>query len=132
MAERRFKDKKDRRWMRVKVAKILSRIMHARVSSGQLFTHPCCQQRDYILNKLLQFQHEHKMELAQRQRDLEAAIAQLPARTCAEESKPLREQLDELARRRRGPQPLAELLPIVLARLQAHVVESNAHEGAGP
>jgi Transposase len=116
----------------VKVAKTFSRIAHAMVTGGQLFPHPCCQQRHYILDKLLQFHHEHRSDWPARQRDLETVTAQLSPKTCAEEAEPLRRQLEELANRRRGPQPLAGLIPLVLARLQARMVQSTPHEGAGP
>lgn len=132
LAERWLRAKKDPRWIRVKVVKTFSRIAHAMVTGGQLFPHPCCQQRHYILDKLLQFHHEHRTDWAARQRDLETVTAQLSPKTCAEEAEPLRQQLDKLAKRRRGPQPLAGLIPLVLARLQARMVQSTPHEGAGP
>lgn len=132
LAERWHKARKDPRWIRVKVAKSFSRIAHALVTGGELFPHPCCQQRHYILDKLLQFHHEHRSDWPTRRRDLEAVTAQLSPKTCAEEAKPLRQQLDELAQRRKGPQELTGLLPLVLARLQARMVESTTHEGAGP
>jgi transposase len=128
---------KDPRWIRVKVAKIFSRLAYALVAGGQLFPHPCCQERHDILGKLLKFHAEHRTDPAQTRRDLEAAIVHLPAKTRAEEAKPLRQQLDELAHRRRGPQPLADILTVVLARLQTcavatGVVQSTTHERAGP
>jgi transposase len=132
LAERWLRAQKDKRWMRVKVAKSFSRLAHAMVTAGQLFPHPCCQQRHYIIEKLLRFHHEHRTDWPQRQRDLETVTAQLPGRTCAEEARPLQQQLADLANRHRGPQELSSLLPVVLALLQARMVQSNSHEGAGP
>ena len=128
-AQRWYRDGKDPRWVHVKVAKIFSRLSFAIVAGGHLFPHPCCQQRHYILGKLLEFHADHRTDPAQTRSDLETVIAQLPARTRAEEVPPLRQQLDDLANRRRGPQPLASILSIVLARLQAGVVQSIPHEG---
>ena len=57
--------------------------------------------------------------------DLLAAIAQLPRSAHADEARPLRQQLDDIqASRRRGPQLLGDVLPIVLARLGVGTVQS--------
>ena len=123
---------KDPRWVRVKIAKTFSRLAFAIVAGRQLFPHPCCQQRHYILGKLLEFHADHRTPPEELRQDLEAVVQHLPARTRAEEAQPLRERLDELAKRRRGPQPLAAIIPVVLARLGMTVVQSEAREGAGP
>jgi hypothetical protein len=120
---------KDERWIRVKVAKRFSRLVYAMVAGKQIFPHPCCQQRHSLLQKLLAFHSEHKTPPAQLRADLEAVVTQLPAANYAEEAKPLQQELDKRAKRR-GPQPLAEIIPIVLARLGVAKVEST-HEGAG-
>jgi transposase len=122
---------KDPRWVRVKVAKAFSRLAFAVVGGRQLFPHPCCQQRHHVIGKLLQFHSEHGTELQALRRDLEAAADQLPPKQCAAEAEPLQQQLDALARRR-GPQPLAEIIPLVLARLAGRVVQSAPSERAGP
>lgn len=122
---------KDPRWIRVKVAKRLSRLAYTIVAGKQLFPHPCCQPRHYILQKLLEFHSDHGTPPAELRQDLETVIAQLPATIRKEETQPLQERLDELARRRRGPQPLADIIPLVLARLGVSVVESTS-EGADP
>jgi hypothetical protein len=58
-------------------------------------------------------------------RDLQAAIAQVPPRDHAAEAKPLHEELQKIHEgRRRGPQPLGDILPLVLARLGVGVVQS--------
>lgn len=122
---------KDARWLRVKVAKIFSRLAFAVVAGPQLFPHPCCQPRHYILGKLLKFHSEHGTDLQAMRRDLEAAVEQLPTKSRAAEAAPLEKELDALGRRR-GPQPLAEIIPQVLARLAGRVVESETRERAGP
>lgn len=122
--------RKDPRWVRVKIAKILSRLIIAIVGGRQLFPHPCCQQRHYILGKLLAFHSEHGTDLVATRQDLEAAAQQLPAPRRAVEAEPLQQQLDALANRR-GPQPLAQILPLVLARLAGRVVQSTPSESAG-
>jgi transposase len=129
-AERWSRAGKDPRWVRVKVAKIFSRLAFAVVAGRQLFPHPCCQPRHAILGKLLRFHSEHGTDPQALRQDLEAAVAQLPAKSRAAEAKPLQEQLDALARRR-GPQPLAEIIPLVLARLAGRVVQSP-RESAAP
>ena len=123
---------KDPRWVRVKIAKTFSRLAFALVAGRQLFPHPCCQQRHDILGKLLDFHADHGTPPEELRRDLEAVVPHLPAQARAEEAQPLRERLDELANRRRGPQPLAAIIPLVLARLGMAVVQSEAREGTGP
>ena len=122
---------KDPRWVRVKVAKIFSRLAFAMVAGRQLFPHPCCQPRHYLLGKLLRFHGEHGTDPTALRRDLEAAVDQLPAKSRAAEAAPLQKELDALAGRR-GPQPLAEIIPLVLARLAGRVVQSKPRESAGP
>jgi transposase len=123
---------KDPRWLRVKVAKVFTRLAFALVGGRQLFPHPCRQSDHYLLGKLLAFHLEHRTDPAQVRQDLEAAVQQLPAKARADEAKPLQAYLDELAKRRRGPQPLADIIPVVLARLQGMMVQSTNGEGAGP
>jgi transposase len=122
---------KDPRWVRVKVAKIFSRLAFAMVAGQQLFPHACCQPRHYILGKLLAFHSAHGTDPGTLRQDLEAAVEQLPAARRAAEAEPLQQELDALGRRR-GPQPLAEILPLVLARLAGRVVQSQPQESAGP
>ncbi len=122
---------KDPRWVRVKVAKIFSRLAFALVAGRQLFPHPCCQPRHYIIAKLLDFHGDHGTDVYAQRRDLEAAAGQLPRTACAGEAAAVQPLLDDLARRR-GPQPLAEIIPLVLARLAARVVESTPSESAEP
>ena len=60
-------------------------------------------------------------------RDLEAAVAQLPRKEYQAEARPLHEELKKIeAGGRRGPQLLANVLPIVLARLGVGAVQSTA------
>jgi len=118
-------------WIRVKVAKVLSRLVFAVVGGRQLLSHPCCQPRHYILSKLLAFHSAHRTDPTQLRQDLETAVQQLPAPARAAEAQGLQEQLAELANRR-GPQPLANIIPLVLARLQGSVLESTKDESAGP
>jgi transposase len=122
---------KDPRWVRVKVAKMFSRLAFAVVAGRQLFPHPCCQPRHYLLGKLLTFHNEHGTDPQAMRQDLEAAGEQLPTKYRAAEAVPLQQELDALARRR-GPQPLAEIIPLVLARLAGRVVQSTPSESAGP
>ena len=123
---------KDPRWVRVKIAKTFSRLAFAMVAGGQLFPHPCCQKRHYILGKLLEFHADHRTPPQETRQDLEAVVQQLPAQARAEEAESLRQRLEEVDRHRRGPQPLSAIIPLVLARLGMTVVQSEGSEGAGP
>lgn len=116
---------KDPRWRHIKIAKTFSRLTFALVSGGQLLGHRCCQRQHYILTKLLKFHQGHQSAAAQLQTDLHAAIEQLPSSAYTREAEPLQQRLEELARRRRGPEPLANILPIVLAKLGVRGVQSE-------
>lgn len=113
---------KDPRWTHVKVANRLCRIAHAVVVGGRVCDHPGIRERHYILDKLTRFHAGHGTPVAQVLADLGQACERLPAGAPVEEARPLAEELRRLrSGRRRGPQPLAEVLPEVLARLGVEV-----------
>jgi transposase len=116
---------KDPRHTRVKVALRLCRIAFQMVAGRQVFRHPSIQGRHYILDKLTAFHREHDTGMVAVLRDLQAAIGQVPPREHAAEAKPLQEELHRIHDgRRRGPQVLGDILPIVLARLGVGAVQS--------
>ncbi len=117
---------KDPRDTHVRVGLRFCRIAFQMVAGRQVFRHPCIQGRHYILDKLTAFHREHDTPMPELLRDLQAAIGQLPQREHAAEAKPLHEELQRIQDgHRRGPQPLGDILPIVLARLGVGVVQSN-------
>jgi hypothetical protein len=108
------------------VALRFARISFQVVAGRLAFQHPSMQQRHYILDKLNVFHREHQTPMADVLRDLQAAAEQLPRSTYAAEAAPLAEELEKIETGHRyGPQPLAEVLPIVLARLGVAPVESK-------
>lgn len=122
---------KNIRWIHVKVAKSFSRVAYAMIVGRQLFDHPSCRERHYILDKILKFHVEHRSSNAQLETDLNAAAAQLPRRVIAEEAQTLQQRLDEL-NRKRGVQPLANILPLVLAKLTSRQVQSENERQPDP
>jgi hypothetical protein len=117
---------KDPRHTRVKVALRFCRIAFQMVAGRQVFRHPCLQARHYILDKLSAFHRGHDTLAPELLRDLQAAIEQLPRTEYQAEAGPLHEELEKIqAGRRRGPQLLGDILPIVLARLGVGVVQST-------
>ena len=69
---------------------------------------------------------EHDTPAAILLRDLETVLMQLPRPEYAAEAKPLHEELQRIQEgRRRGPQLLGDILPIVLARLGVGAVQSQ-------
>jgi transposase len=117
---------KDPRHTRVKIGLRFSRIAFQMVAGRQVFRHPSIQGRHYILDKLNAFHREHDTGMVEVLRDLQAAIGQLPPREHAAEAKPLHEEWQRIQDgHRRGPQLLGDILPIVLARLGVHVVQSD-------
>jgi len=117
---------KDPRDTRVKVGLRFCRIAFQMVAGRQVFRHPCIQGRHYILDKLTAFHRAHDTGMPEVLRDLQAAIGQLPPHAQAEEARPLAQELRRIQDgRRRGPQLLGDILPIVLARLGVGVVQST-------
>lgn len=117
---------KDPRHTRVKIALRFCRIAFQMVAGRQVFHHPSIQGRHFILDKLTAFHRDHDTGMAEVLRDLQAAVGQLPSREHAAEAMPLAEELHKIQDgRRRGPQLLGEILPLVLARLGVGVVQSK-------
>ena len=94
------------------------------VGGGQVFRHPGCQQRDYILRKLSCFHADHGSSMAQVMTDLQAASDHIPKSEHAPEAKSLFEAMQPSNRRQQcGPRRLGEILPEVLAKLGVTTVE---------
>jgi len=118
---------KDPRHTRVKVGLRFCRIAYQIVAGRQVFRHPGLQGRHYVLDKLAAFHREHETGVAEQLRDLQAALAQVPEREHRAEAVPLAEELEKIRQgRRRGPQLLGDILPIVLARLGVGGLQSTA------
>jgi transposase len=118
--------RKDPRHTRVKVALRFCRIAFQMVAGRQVFHHPSIQGRHYIIDKLNAFHRDHDTGSVDLLRDLQAAIAQIPAREYAAEAGPLQKELEKIQDgHRRGPQLLGDILPIVLARLGVGAVQSK-------
>jgi len=116
---------KDPRDIHIRVGLRFSRIAFQMVAGRQVFRHPGIHGRSYILDKLNAFHREHDTPMPETLRDLQAAIAQLPIREYAAEARPLQEEMQRIREgRRRGPQLLGDILPIVFARLGVGVVQS--------
>ena len=117
---------KDPRHTRVKVGLRFCRVGFQMVAGRQVFRHPCIQGRHYILDKLTAFHREHDTGMVEVLRDLHAAIRHVPPREYAAEAKPLQDEYRRIQDgRRRGPQLLGNILPIVFARLGVGLVSSN-------
>lgn len=125
--------KADARLIRVRVAQRFSRISFQMVAGAQVFAHPCVHGRDYVLTKLIEFHRCHETPALQTQQDLQQAVMQLPPAEHAAEARPLQEELNRIQEhRRRGPQPLGEILPAVLATLGVNVIQSPPSGAADP
>lgn len=123
----------DARLIHVRVAQRFSRISFQMVAGAKVFDHPAVRQRDYLLQKLITFHHQHQTPALQVQHDLQQSIIQLPPGEHAAEAKPLQEELTAIQeKRRRGPQPLGEILPAVLAALGVKMIQSPPSGADGP
>jgi len=109
---------KDARHIRVCVGSRFVRISYALVAGGQFYHHPLARDRSYLLEKLMTFHVKHETPMDPTLADLQATILHVPRSEYAAEAAPLRRELDAIEQdRRRGPQPLGKILPLVLARL---------------
>ena len=117
---------KDPRDTHVKVAMRFCRIAYHMVAGRQVFHHPCLRTRSYILEKLIAFHVEHETPYKDYLQDINYAINQMPQKEHAAEAKPLADRLQEAQDRgRKGPQPLSEIIAIVLARLGVGAIQST-------
>ena len=96
------------------------------VAGPMTYRHPCSQQRDYILTKLMRFALEHEVAPDQLLRNLNATTVQLPVSDHREEAASLAEELARLQTKRgSGPKAISEILPAVLAKLGVNLIEST-------
>lgn len=117
---------KDPRHSRVRIGSGFVRVAWALLAGGQVYNHPLARDRSYVLEKLMTFHVKHATPMDQTLADLQATIRQLPPSGFAAEAAPLRRELDAIEQgRRRGPQPLGKILPLVLARLGIASVQSG-------
>jgi transposase len=115
----------DPRYVRVKIATRFTRVIFQLVAGRQVLRHPSMRGRDYILDKLMRFHQEHKTPLLALLADLQQAVGQLPRDAHAEEAVPLAAELERTRAARRGVKPIADILPLVLARLGAGNLQST-------
>lgn len=133
LAETWKRTDKDPRRTRVKIAARFSRISFHMVSGREVFSHPSLRERDYLLEKLIDFYKEHHTPADRMLEDLQLAADQLPKTAYHQEAVPLEKLLDETrAAKRRGPQLLGDLLPLVLAKLGAGTLQSTASGECDP
>jgi transposase len=121
----------DARMVHVRIASRASRIAFHLVAGNQLFRHPASRECGYVLDKLLAFHSEHDTPLPKTLADLHLALAQIPPKDYSREAQPLAERLRH-SRRAKGPQPIGELIAVVLARLGVGVVQSTSSGETDP
>lgn len=118
---------KDPRKAHVKVASRFSRLAYLIVAGRRILPHPCLLPRGYILDKLIAFHQDHRTPPERMLEDLHAATGQLPGDEHSQEAVPLVKRLQETrVARRRGPQPIADILPLLLAKLGLGEIQSMA------
>jgi hypothetical protein len=145
----------DRRVAVVRAAKRFCRIAYRMVAGRQVYRHPSCRERHYILEKLFIFYSEHETPMEQVARDLRAAVDWIPAAEHAAEARrfqagpppapaasasaaPTAAGSRPAARppssngRRSGPRPLSAILPELFLRLGVAMVESSASGETDP
>jgi hypothetical protein len=137
----------------VRAAKRFCRIAYRMVAGRQVYRHPSCRERHYILAKLSIVYIEHETTLEPVSHDLRAAVDWIPAAEYAAEARTLGAGAPSAPRgaaapattapggaarpptsngRRTGPRPLSAILPEVLLRLGVTMVESSASGETDP
>ncbi len=115
---------KDPRWNHVKVVCRFTRSLYQIVAGRQVFRHPGQGDRSYILDKLVDFHRDHGTPPDKILVDLNTAIRQIPETEFENEAAPLQARYEKIRRRRRrGPQPIGDVLLEVLARLGVGTIE---------
>lgn len=122
----------DARDLRCRVANRAVRTIFQMVSGRRLYRHPSRLDRDYVLDKLLEFHQEHHTPPQEILRDLQAAANQIPKDEQAAEAAPLQERYQKCRRsRRQTSQPIGTILLAVLARYGITGLKSKG-EAQGP
>jgi transposase len=122
----------DPRDIRCRVANRAVRTVFQMVSGRRLYQHPARLDRDYVLDKLLQFHQEHHTPPHEILRDLRLAADQIPPHEQVSEAAPLRDRYHKCRRsRRRTSQHIGDVLLAVLARYGITGLESKG-EAQGP
>ena len=110
----------------MKIAARFCRIAFQMVAGRRVFRHPSMRERSYILDKLLAFHVAHHTPWTEVREDLDQSLLHIPAKEHAAEAQPLLDRMHAAgAGRKKGPQPLSEILMLVLARLGVSVVTST-------
>jgi transposase len=124
---------KDPRMTHVKIASRFCRIAFQLVAGRQVFHHPGVRERSYILDKLTGFHVDHHTPWPEVREDLDQALRQVPVKEHRAEAGPLLDRMRAAgAGRKQGPQPLSEILTLVLARLGVSVVSSTPSGESDP
>jgi transposase len=122
----------DARDIRCRVANRATRTVFQMVSGRRLYQHPSRLDRQYVLDKLLEFHQEHHTPPHEILRDLQHAADQIPSRERTAEAAPLVARYQKGRHSRcKGPQQLSTILLGVLARYGITGLESEV-EARGP
>lgn len=116
----------------VKIACRFTRILYQIVAGKQVFQHPSCRQRDYILAKLFPFLRNHDVVPENIHTILQTTIEQLPTNTHKDEAIPLQPLLQKILAAKKGPQPIGDLLTVILAKLGDRDLQLKMSEEQDP
>jgi hypothetical protein len=116
----------DPRLQRVRVVKRFTRLAFAMVAGRQVVPHPCCQDPDYLLHKLLRFELDHATPLEAMREHLFTAADFVPGARRTQEAAQLHQESQRLSRRKTsgGVHHISEAILLVIARLLGQDVQS--------
>lgn len=112
--------------IRCRIANRITRAIFQIVSGRRLFDHPSQLDRNYIMQKLLDYHHDHRISPGDTVRNLETAAHQIPQQYQQEQVRPLQQFCKKAQRSRKSePKILGKLLIAVLARIGVRDLESD-------
>jgi transposase len=115
---------------KVAIARSFSRLSYYLIAGGQLFTHASLQDREKILQKLLQFFQDHAAQPFQIVEAIDHAMARLsPATLCSERATfQIQSQKLQTARRTGHVVRLGEILPAIILRIDERIQKEVSTE----
>lgn len=120
----------DARDIRCRVANRAMRSVFQMVSGRRLYHHPSRLDRQYVLDKLLDFHQDRRTPPDEILRDLNHAADQIPQHERAAEARPLEARYEKSRRaRRKALHPIGDVMLAVLARYGITGLESEESQG---
>jgi len=118
--------------IQTRIANRATRVVFQIVSGGQVFQHPCGLNRDYLMEKLIDYCRAHQIAPDHTLRLLHAAADHIPKAACTDEAARVKTKFQQTRRQsRKEPKSIGTLMVAVLAKLGVVELQSNESEARG-